>query len=756
MKYFRYTILIGAFLVIQAVSYFVLANAGNEKEKAPDTIPGKVGQGYQLNLDAPIDKWDEAIPLGNGMTGGLLWGTDNEIRLSLDRGDLWDLRPHPGFTAPGFDYATVRHLAHAGLTDSLNKKYARGNPYPTKLPGCRLVVTLPEGTKAQSFHLNMKKGLGEVQLLEGKHIESFFSAVKPVALMKVPGTVRDFKLTPNQAVKKLGYALPTLKDESNSYSLIQDAALGLRYAFHVRARKVDEYTVLAIAMTTNRDDEAPLKLAQKRTRQALNSGYDVLLEEHKKWWDDFWSMSTVNIPAPEIQQHYNLVQYFYGAASRRDAPPIPLQGLWTADEGNLPPWHGDYHHDLNTELTYWAYLTSNRFDQGLNFIDFMWSLKPVHEGFAQDFFGTSGHVVPGVMAMDGKPMGAWYQYTLSPTMGAWVAQSFYKHWRYTMDVRFLKNRAYPYCKGIAEALVGLMESDDDGKLKLPLSTSPELHNNTQQAWLTPNSNFDLALIRWIFSANADMAKALDKEKEAARWQDLLSIMNSLAVVGEEGPLKVAPDETLNESHRHFSHLMAIHPLGILNVEGSKKERNIIEASLKQMDKLGTSRWTGYSFSWMACMRARVGQGDRALEYLRDYMHCTLRNGFHVNGPQTRKELTDLHMRAFTLERNFAASDAVHEMLLQSWGDRIRVFPATPEKWKDVSFTNLRAEGGFVVDAEMKEGKTVQVTITATVDQPLRLENPFGKKQFETNRGLKRKGDELRCYMKKGQTLRLEL
>ena len=71
-----------------------------------------VPEEYQLSLDAPVDLWDEAIPLGNGLTGGLLWGADNEIRLSLDRGDLWDLRTHPAFTTPGFNYETIRRLAH--------------------------------------------------------------------------------------------------------------------------------------------------------------------------------------------------------------------------------------------------------------------------------------------------------------------------------------------------------------------------------------------------------------------------------------------------------------------------------------------------------------------------------------------------------------------------------------------------------------------------------------------------------------------
>ena len=167
----------------------------------------------------------------------------------------------------------------------------------------------------------------------------------------------------------------------------------------------------------------------------------------------------MTVPDLDIQRHYDLVQYFYGAASRRHAPPIPLQGVWTADSGKLPPWKGDYHHDLNTQLTYWAYLASGHFDQGLSFLDFLWSLKPVHEQFAQTFYGTTGLIIPGVMALDGKPMGGWAQYSFSPTNGGWVAPAFYEHWRYTMDPKFLQERAFPYCLAAAEALWGLLTPD---------------------------------------------------------------------------------------------------------------------------------------------------------------------------------------------------------------------------------------------------------------------------------------------------------
>jgi len=741
MKYLR--ILFSSAIIVAALN---CANSTNIK-KGSDAS-------FQLNLQAPIDKWDEAIPLGNGLTGGLLWGGGNEIRLSLDRGDLWDLRAHPGFTAPGFTYETVRRMALAGLTDSLNKQYARANDYPTKLPGCRLVVTLPGNVKATSFHLDMKKGLGSVNLGD-RSIECFFSTDKPVALMKIPGSVANIELIPNNAVIKLGNPAPSIGKDQKGTWLIQDAALGFKYVFVVKSKKLDDYTLLSISTATRKESENPFQLATKQADEALNKGFDLMLTDHEKWWDNFWSKSSVTIPDPKIQQHYNLVQYYYGASSKSGAPPIPLQGVWTADEGKLPPWHGDYHHDLNTQLTYWAYLTSNRLDQGLSFLDFMWSLKPVHEEFAHNFYGARGMVVPGVMALDGKPMGAWFQYTLSPTMGAWVAQSFFWHWRYTMDPQFLKERAYPYCASIAEALVALMKPDKNGKLKLDLSSSPEIHNNTQKAWFTPNSHFDLSLIRWIFGANAEMAKALNLEKEAIRWQSLLEKMDDLATMVNDGPLLVSPNEPLTESHRHFSHLMAIHPLGTLNIEGTDRDRKIIEASLSQIDQFGSKYWCGYSFSWMSCMRARAGQPDKALEDLVNYLDCTTRNGFHVNGPQTRSELSDYKMRAFTLEGNFAASQAVHEMLLQSWGGLIRIFPAMPGTWEEASFRQLRTEGGFLVDAVRSKGKTTSVTITATADQPLRLKNPFETAEFSSDTKMVTTEKGMIIYsMKKGQTVHL--
>ena len=216
------------------------------------------------------------------------------------------------------------------------------------------------------------------------------------------------------------------------------------------------------------------QLAKRRVRAALETGWDALREPHAAWWARFWSQSRVSIPDPDILRHYYLVQYFYGAASRRGAPPMPLQGVWTADDGSLPPWKGDYHNDLNTQMTYIAYQAAGHFDEGLCYLDFLWDLRPRFQRFAREFYGTGGLATPGVMSLAGEPLAGWGQYSLSPTMAAWIAHLFYLHWRYTMDEAFLRERAYPWCRDVGTCLLGLLKPDANGRLVLPLTSSPEI------------------------------------------------------------------------------------------------------------------------------------------------------------------------------------------------------------------------------------------------------------------------------------------
>ena len=165
---------------------------------------------------------------------------------------------------------------------------------------------------------------------------------------------------------------------------------------------------------------------------------------------------------------------------------------------------------------------------------------------------------------------------------------------------------------------------------------------------------------------------------------------------------------------------------------------------------------------MSCLRARVGDAETAVRDLDVFVKAfILRNGFHVNGDQTRSGFSSMQYRPFTLEGNFLAAQAVHEMLLQSWsptpGKRdtevIRLFPATPWRWHDASFTDLRAEGGHRVSARREKNATTWFSIKAGNDGVLRIRDNFGGNVPKWNvSGVKKAGNNFEVIVKKGQTI----
>jgi alpha-L-fucosidase 2 len=725
---------------------------------------------HDFHLTGPIDRWDEAVPLGNGLMGALVWGDGPTIKLSLDRGDMWDVRPAERFKMPDWNFATLKQLVAAGDQAKIEEIFEhayRDSAFPSKIPAGRIELKFGKKIAAEQFSLDLRRAVGRVTMGKAS-IEIFCNAVEPVGMIRIQGDLGGLKIVPPAfgetpvkmeheisagSLSRLGYPAPQAGKSQNVQWTLQKCADGFEYAIVTAMKKVGAKTEIAFTVRTNRDEADAVEAGRKIVIQALKAGFDKNLAGHVAWWKNFWSQSAVGLPDKAIEQHYYLTQYFYGASSRRGAPPIPLQGVWTEDEGKLPPWKGDYHNDLNTQLTYWAYLSANHLEEGCSFLDFMWNLLPKFRKFAKDFYGAKGANIPGTIALDGTCLGGWSQYTYPFTAGAWVGQAFYLHWRYTMDREFLATRAYPFCREAGEFLESVLEADPgkNGKLKLPLSSSPEIHDNRLAAWLKPNSNFDLALMRWLFGALARMAAELKEAKEADRWQSILARLEDLAV--QDGRLMVNEDEFLTESHRHHSHLMGIHPLGIMNIE-NPDQAPIIEKSLSHSDYLGMQWWVGYSFPWMSCLAARARQGGKALNMLELYLKGFVsRNGFHLNGDFKNLGLSAFKYRPFTLEGNFAAAQAVHEILLQSWGGVVRVFPAVAPEWLQVGFEDLRVEGAFRVSARRENGRTVWVRVRAEKGGDLRLRDPFPGTKIKWNRpGVKKVKDDYQCYLKPGEVL----
>lgn len=750
--------------VVLGVLLVVASAAGSEAQPRPD---------HNLRYSEPAMVWDEAHPLGNGLLGALVWGDGRPLKISLDRTDLWDLRPVPQYESEDYSYERMRQWVKEGRIDELHRLY--DDPYrnagPTKIPAGRIELTLGERPVFEGAELDLSSAVSRVRFATGAEVEVRVHAVRPVGLIEiasagdatprlvVPSFAREVEdpATPNEIVAggelaSLGYDAPETSGGEDWTGFVQEGWGGFRFAVALVWERTGGRWSGAWSVATSEESEDPLGTAADRCRDAL--GRD-LTASHEEWWAAFWRRSAVRVPNPVVERQWYLDTYKFGAAARSDAPPITLQGPWTADNGRIPPWKGDYHHDLNTELSYWPCYSGNRLEGGLGFLDWLWSTRSNAREWTRRFFGLPGLNVPMTADLENQQIGGWHQYTHSCTTAAWLSHHFYLHWRYSMDRDFLRERAYPFIRETAVFLEAVTEKDAHGMRQLPLSSSPEIHDDRLEAWFPTTTNYDLALIRWLFATAAELAGELSAGEDESRWRRALAEMPELALDPGDQRLLVAPDAPLGESHRHFSHLMALHPLGLVRWEGGERDRATIEAALAELDRLGTSNWTGYSFAWQSSIAARARKGagaERALEVF-STAFC-LRNSFHCNGDQSGKGYSSMTYRPFTLEGNFAAAAALQEMLLQSYSGVLRLFPAVPATWKDASFETLRAEGAFLVSAEREGGAVERIEIVSEKGGPCRLEDPFLDAEFSTQEiekdDIEAEAGELRFATRPGQ------
>lgn len=696
---------------------------------------------HGLHFDTPVTTWDEAIPLGNGILGALLWGDGAPLKISLDRTDLWDLRPVPEFHSDDYSYTTMRQWENEGRYDDLKRLYEEPyhRPAPTKIPAGRIEFTF--GADAPVFQhsdLDLVAATGSVTFETGR-VHVWIHATEPVGFiefnnvlsvephLRAPAfggkeTISSAPAIVAGELAQLGYPPPQESHGESWQAYEQEGWDGFRFAVHLAWREEDTTWRGAWSVATSLEGDDPSVLARARADAALSDA--ALRPSHEAWWQDYWQKSWIEVPNQAVERQWYLDTYKFGAASRSGHPPITLQGPWTADDGKLPPWKGDYHHDLNTQLSYWPCYSGNRLEEGENYVDWLWATRENCLEWTRRFFDMPGLNVPMTGDLNNSQIGGWRQYTHSATTAAWLAHHFYLHWKFSGDDTFLRDRAYPYLRDCAIFLEAVTsEKDADGTRTLPLSSSPEIHDNKPNAWFPSITNYDLALIRWVFTTTADMAATLGDTEDAAHWRAVLEEMPSLSL-GDDRRLLVADGHPLEASHRHFSHLMAIHPLGLIDVSHDNAARKTIDASLAELDRLGTDWWCGYSFAWLASMAARAKDGEKAADALEIFANAfVLRNSFHCNGDQSGKGYSKFDYRPFTLEGNFAAAAGLQEMLLQSHTGIIEIFPAIPRAWNEVAFHTLRAQGGFLVSAKREDGEVVSAEVYSEHGGTCRVKSP---------------------------------
>jgi alpha-L-fucosidase 2 len=734
----------------------------------PSTRSRAVHHRHRLTHQQPPRRWQDGFPLGNGRLGVMVWGDGAPLSFTLDHANLWDLRHDPAALAdPGHTYAALRELIAAGHFDAarerFEERFLRDNPVtPTKLYAGRAELDLGS---AQGYrgHLDLRRAVVEGRLRTAGGtcgIRAFVHHDLSVFCLRLTGTLPDpgLRLVPLAAtgpeLAKLGLPEPIRRVEDGLCVLGQEVPGSACYAL-VWNLQGPEYIVAIETAATLAAAEA---LARQTWRQAQARGFACLLREHTAAWRRFWSGAAVFLPEADLEFLWHYGIYLLAASARPGARPPGLQGVWAMD-GILPPWRGDYHSDMNVQETFWPAAPTGHLELLDCWCDEMQAAAERATACTQRFFGTEGTFWPCSWLPEFTPVPCWYTVQYAWSHSGWLGWLVWLRWRYSLDAAWLRRTGYPLLAGIFRFYRANLEVGEDGRLHVPLSTSPEYHENNPDAWAR-DPNIDIALIRRVCDWLVEMESALGVAELSAAARTVHEQLPPYAL-SAAGALSLWPGKPLDESHRHPSHLMAIHPAMDLTIEGSAAEQGVVAASVAQFLDLGQYRWAGHTYGQWTSLAAVLGRGGLAYDSARQFAdHWVTPNGLHCNrelrqAGRSCYTYSPAALAPFTLEASCGLTAGLCDMLVQGWGDVVRVFPAVPAHWRDVACRDLLAEGAFRVSALRLDGETQWVRVRAGVARQLRLRDPFAGAEFEVDGpAVRRAGQDLLAELRQGQTVTL--
>jgi hypothetical protein len=715
-----------------------------------------------LWYDRPAADWEsEALPIGNGNIGGMVFGGVDQERIQYNEKTLWTGGPGTSNYNFGNRDGAASHLSSVRAKLDAGDTFGAANEAGSYLTGINqgfgnyqnfgnmyLDFKLPDTITVAQYRreLDLEDGIARVSYTyDGVDYlrEYFVSYPDNVMVMRLtasqPGKlsldVRPDSAQSGASITASGDSIVTKGSLTNSMkyeSRIKVIPEGGSLTPGTGKLTVNAANSLTVLMSAGTDyvNQYPTYKGSDPAQKVLNTinaasskTFQALKTTHLNDYRSYFNRVSLNlndtkpqIPTNQLLSSYSsapdkaleVLMFQYGrylliSSSRPGALPANLQGVW--NNSNTPPWTSDYHLNVNLQMNYWPAQVANLSEMELPLIDYVESLVAPGRVTAEKHFGVTG----GGWAVNtmNNPFGftapGWdFNWGWAPSANAFILNNLWETYAFSGDVSLLNNRIYPLLKEASQFWIKLLTTDRDGTLISSPCYSPE------QGFISKGCAFDQQLVWDLFTNTIEASQALNTDADFRAQLQAKRDQLSPIKVGKYGQIQEWKDDIDDPSntHRHVSQLVGLYPGRQIN-KFTPEWFTAAKTTLLHRGDDGT----GWSKANKINLWARLLDGDHARTILSGQIAgSTLKNLFDTHPP-------------FQIDGNFGLTSGMSEMLIQSHLGTIDILPALPSAWSKGSYTGLRARGGFTVDVAWDQLRAQTITLKSTAGNRAKLNYP---------------------------------